>query len=127
MELRSLSALTQLAERAEQLATEIRELNITADDDVQIPHVTLPLKLESAAEWLKAVDECRRKPRLARSKRLLEAVKIDTASIPADVLTRTESIDAVLEGIKAFPAAIQQSAIAALGRALTKGLDDAAS
>src|SRR5262245_59764435 len=97
MEVISLSALTQLAERAEDIANDINSLNGVAAEGVQLPDVSLPITLAALQEWLVDVDEARRKPRLARSKRLLEAEGIDTASIPAAVLEQSESIRELLE------------------------------
>jgi hypothetical protein len=124
MEIRSLVGLTQLAERVEAIADEIRGLNVI-DAGVQIPDIPLPLSLETTAEWLTAVDECRRRPRLARSKQLLEARGMDTASIPAAVLESPEIIEELLGRIDTFPIEIQPAAITALGRALTKDFGDA--
>jgi len=127
MELRSLSVLEGLAERAEILASSIQNLNVSAAEGLHLPEVPMPLTLDSTADWLRAVDESRRKPRLARAKRHLEAAGIDTAPIPAGVLEQPESIAELLKRIEAFPAQIRKAATVALGRALTKGIDDAAS
>lgn len=124
METRSLVALEQLAQRAEAIAGEMLQLD-SPNTDVDIPDIPLPLSLKGTEEWLRTVDECRRKPRLARSKRLLEVRGIDAASIPAAVLEHSESIAELLEKIDAFPAELGRAAIPALGRALTKDLDDA--
>jgi hypothetical protein len=123
MEIRSLVGLTQLAEEVEAIADEIRGLTVI-DIGVQIPDIPLPLSLKTTAEWLTAVDECRRRPRLARSKQLLEARGIETASIPAAVLESPEIITELLDRIDAFPIDIRPAAIVALGRALTKDFGD---
>lgn len=125
MEIRSLSALTQQAEQAERVAKEIRDLNLTALADARLPEVPVPLTLESAFEWLKAADESRRQPRRSRSKRLLEAQGIETASIPAAVLNEADTIAKLLEQLTSFPEEIRPLALLALGRALTKDLADA--
>ena len=125
MEIRSLSALTQQAEQAEQIAKELRDLNLAVSADARLPEVPVPLTLESAIEWLKAADESRRQPRRSRSKRLLEAQGIETAPIPAAVLDEADAISELLEQLTSFPEEIRPLAILALGRALTKDLADA--
>src|SRR5262245_8334393 len=108
MEVRSLAGLTQLVDRVEELATELRELSAT-DSEVQLPEVPLHLSLESIEEWLTAVEECRRKPLLARSKRLLEGHGVDTASIPAVVLESSDVIGGLVQKILGFPTPIQSA------------------
>ena len=57
MEIRSVSGLTQLVDRVETLATELRGLSIT-QPDLQIPEIPLPLSLASIEDWRRTVDEC---------------------------------------------------------------------
>src|SRR5919206_2189397 len=125
MEIRSLVVLMQLVDRVEVLSTTLRGLSIT-EPELQLPDVPLPLSLASVEGWLTTVEECRRKPRLARSKHLLEAHGIDTTSIPALVLERFDAIESLLQKIDDFPISLQAASLAAVGRALTKDVADAA-
>jgi hypothetical protein len=125
MEIRLLVGLEQLVDRAEAVTAALRGLSIT--EPLQLPEVPLPLSLESVESWLMTVEECRRKPRLARSKQLLEAHGIDTASIPAVVLESFDAIASLLQKIDDFPIALQSASLSAVGRALTKDIADAAS
>ena len=126
MEIRSLVGLEQLVDRAEALTAALRGLSII-EPELQFPEVPLPLTLESVEDWLTTVEECRRKPRLARSKQLLEAHGIDTASIPAGVLESFDAIASLLQTVDDFPVAIQAASLSAVGRALTKDIADATS
>ena len=115
----------QLVDRVEVLSTTLRGLNIS-EPELQLPDMPLHLSLASVEGWLTTVEECRRKPRLARSKHLLEAHGIDTTSIPAPVLESFDAIASLLQKIDDFPISIQTASLAAVGRALTKDVADAA-
>ena len=124
MEVRSLAGLTQLVERVEALATQLRGLSGT-ESEVQVPDVPLPLSLQSTESWLRTMEEYRRRPRLARSKQLLEAHGIDTGPIPAAVLEDSDALSELFQKIDPFPTVIRAASVKALAAALTKGVDDA--
>jgi hypothetical protein len=126
MEVKSLKGLMEIIERAEIVSDRIRALSVK-DHDVNIPDVPLPLSLAATEAWLDLVSEYCRKPLLARSKQLLEAREIATATIPADVLERPDSIADVLQGVDCLHEGLHAAAIESIARALTKGIEDAES
>ena len=126
MEAKSLRGLMQIVERAENVNTRIRALTVE-DHDIRIPDVPLPLSLEKTEKWLELAAECCRQPLVARSKRLLETKGIATAAIPAVVLDRPESIDELLQRVDSLHEGLHAVAFDSLGRALTKGIEDAGS
>lgn len=125
MDIKSLKSLTECAERAEDLVAQIQRLDVPSD--VLLPNVPLPLSLQALEEWLASARESIRKPKLARSRALLEARGIDTAAIPASVLNDPDALQHLAERIDALPEGLRAKASEALGRALTKDLTDAES
>jgi len=123
MEAKSLKGLMQLAERAESVANRIRSVNV--EGDFGIPDVPLPLSLETTEAWAELALECCRKPLLARSKTLLDAKGIGTASIPATVLDTPEVIEGLLQRIDNCQEDLRATAFESVARALTKGTQDA--
>jgi hypothetical protein len=123
MEVKSLKGLMEIAERAESAAIRIRALGVK-NRDAGIPDVPLPLSLNATEDWLELAIECCRKPLLAKSKQLLGAKAIATATIPADVLEKTDSIDALLQLVGGLHGALHAGAFESVGRALTKSIED---
>jgi hypothetical protein len=124
MEATSLKGLTQIVERAENVADRVRLLKVEGED-VQIPDVPVPLSLEATDKWMDVAEECCRKPLLARSKQLLESKGIGTATIAAAVLDKPESIAELLQGVASLHEGLHTAAFEAVGRALTKSIEDA--
>lgn len=123
MEIKSIKGLTDIAERAESLSNHIRSLS-TREGGPGFPDVPLPLSLEATEAWLLVVTECCRKPLLAKSKQLLEARGIATATISAAVLEKPDLLTSLLQRLDRLHEDLRQGAFESLARALTKGIED---
>src|SRR5437016_4992055 len=123
MEVKSLKALTEVVERTENVGDHIRALR-SKDNDVDIPEVPLPLSLNTMEAWLELATECSRKPLLARSKQLLGAKGITTATISAAVLEKPDSIADLLQRVDRLHGELQAGAFESIARALTKSIED---
>jgi hypothetical protein len=123
MEVNSLKVLLEIVERAETVSIRIRALGVT-DHDVAFPDVPLPLSLKATEEWLELAAEYCRKPLLARSRQLLGARGIDTATIPAVVLEKPDSIADLLQRVDSLHEGLHAGALESVARALTKGIED---
>ena len=123
MEVSSLKGLMEIVEHAENVAVRIRALGVK-DRDVGIPDVPLPLSLKATEDWLELATEFCRKPLLARARQLLGAKGIDTATIPAAVLERPDSIADLLQRVDSLHEGLHAGALQSVGRALTKGIED---
>ena len=123
MEVNSLKGLMEIVERAEHVGDSIRGLG-AQDHCAGIPDVPLPLSLTATEEWLELAHECCRKPLLARSRQLLGAKGIDTATIPAAVLEGPDSIADLLQRTNSLHQGLHAGAFQSVARALTKGIED---
>lgn len=123
MEVNSLKGLMEIVERTENISVRIRALGITYQD-AGIPDVPLPLSLKATEEWLELATECCRKPLLARSRQLLGAKGIATATIPAAVLERPDSVADLLRRADNLHQGLHAGAFQSVARALTKGIED---
>jgi len=124
MEVKSLKGLEETVERAEDVLQRLKGLD-QRNGGVRVPILPVPITIETISEWLEDAEECCRKPRVAESKQLLLEKGISVVSIPLKVLNEPESLRALLDKINRLPDALHESAVGAVGRALTKGLDDA--
>lgn len=123
MEVNSLKGLMEIVERTENVSIRIRAL-VVANHDASIPDVPLPLSLKMTEEWLELATECCRKPLLAKSRQLLGARGILTATIPAAVLERPDSIANLLERASHIHQSLHSGLFQSLANALTKGVED---
>jgi hypothetical protein len=123
MEVNSLKGLMEIVERTENVSVRISALGVTYHD-AGIPDVPLPLSLNATEEWLELATECCRKPLLARSKQLLGAKGIATATIPAAVLESPDSIADLLERANRLHQGLHSGIFQSLASALTKGIED---
>lgn len=123
MEIKSFKSLAELAGRTEELALRLQQLDIP--DDAPVPNLPLPLTLSSMEDWVKSANECISRPRVARSKLLLESKGIDTVDIPAVVLDEPVALNELTQQIDNLPVPLQAKAWESVGRALTKTIVDA--
>lgn len=123
MEIKSLKGLEQVVDRVEAIVKRLRTLD--QQDGVCIPDVPIPMALASTEEWMERAEECCKKPKVAKSRQLLEEKGISAAPISKDVLEQTEAIEDVLASVEKLPIEFQTAARRSIAMALTKGFEDA--
>lgn len=124
MTIETIRDVGDLTARAQKAASSLRALQPRFNKQL-IPPFPVPLTLTTFEEWLVAAAEALRKPKIAQSKKLLKDAGGDPTSVPADILSETEVIKALLEQLARLPREMRAKAISAGCRALTNGIDDA--
>jgi len=121
-----ISDVLACAARAEDVTASLKLLLNDPQVGSVLPPLPVRLTLANVEQWLRDAQEAARKPRLAKAKKMLAESGIDSTSIPANVLDKTEELTGLMESLKSLPEALLAKARTEVGAALTKGTADAA-